>query len=175
MSFRWALTNVLHHEGGLVDHPDDPGGITNFGVSLRFLRASGIDVDGDGDIDAEDIRNLHRPDAAEIYREWFWKPAKCDEIRSELIHVKVFDMAVNMGQKQAYKLVQRALNRLGKSLTVDGIVGPNTLGAINSMTDEDFNLVEEIRHEQADFYLRLIDQKPRLAAFRKGWLRRAAS
>ena len=59
-----ALKTILCHEvgntgDGLVDDPDDPGGITKYGVSFRFLKDHGIDVDGDGDIDAEDIRGLN--------------------------------------------------------------------------------------------------------------------
>lgn len=94
-----------------------------------------------------------------------------------MISTKIFDMAVNMGQRQAYKLVQRAINSLQSSqeLVVDGLVGPSTIGAINSLEKEDFELIVHVRTEQAKFYLDLIENKPDLGSFTLGWLRRAAS
>ena len=172
--FDWALFCVLHHEGGFVDNPNDPGGATDYGVSLRFLRSVGEDIDGDGDIDVDDIKALDLDKVEELYEKHFWKPAKCDKIQSEMIAVKVFDMAVNMGSKQAWKLVQRACNTLGYSLTIDGKPGPATLASVKSLTDRDFMLVTNIRREQDRFYNSLIQSKPSLAEFRLGWRRRAA-
>lgn len=168
---------LSHHEGGFVDHSDDPGGPTNFGVSLRFLRQEGIDIDGDGDIDLDDIRAVTAAKSRDIYKEKFWIPCRCAEIRSHMVAAKVFDMAVNMGQRQAYKLVQRAVNALEykPSLIIDGLVGVKTIEAINSYEREDYVLLDAIREEQADFYETLINDKPELASFRLGWLRRAAA
>jgi lysozyme family protein len=183
-NFEWALRVVLHHEGGFVDDRDDPGGATDFGISLRFLQtvledsdddgfADG-DIDRDGDIDIDDIRSLDLTDVAKLYEKMFWKKAKCDKIISQLIAVKAFDMAVNMGQKQAWLLIQRACNTLGSSLTVDGKAGEKTLSAVNSLAKKDFMLVINIRREQDQFYQRLIAKKPSLAKFQLGWRRRAA-
>ena len=176
-NFQWAYTMLAHHEGGFVDHSNDPGGATNFGVSLRFLRQEGIDIDGDGDVDIKDIRALTAAKARDIYKEKFWIPCKCAQIRSQIIAAKVFDMAVNMGQRQAFKLVQRAVNALQyeEELYVDGLVGAKTLEAINFYEKEDYTLIEAIREEQADFYENLIHNKPELADFRLGWLRRATA
>jgi lysozyme family protein len=183
-SFEWALQNVLHHEGGFVDHSDDPGGATDFGISLRFLQgiledndedgfADG-DIDRDGDIDVDDIRSLDLDDVKKLYKDKFWKVAKCDKIKSEMIATKTFDMAVNMGPSQAWKLVQRGANSLGESLKVDGKAGAKTLAAVNSLTDRDFMLITNIRRVQDKFYESLIVKKPSLASFRLGWRRRAA-
>lgn len=175
--FQWAYTMLAHHEGGFVDHSNDPGGATNYGVSLRFLRQEGIDIDGDGDIDADDIRSITPAKSRGIYKEKFWVPCRCDQIRSTLIAAKVFDMAVNMGQRQAYRLVQRAVNALEyePSLTEDGLVGVKTIEAVNSFDRDDYILINAIREEQADFYEGLIADKPQLEDFRLGWLRRAAA
>lgn len=190
-NFDWALRCVLHHEGGFVDHSSDPGGATDFGISLRFLQtviedsdddgfADG-DLDRDGDIDIDDIRCLDLRNVEKLYREHFWKPSKADKIKSEMTAVKVFDMAVNMGARQAWKLVQRASNLTYRTtatpytpLKDDGKAGPKTLEAINSLTNRDYMLVTNIRREQDRFYEKLIAKKPSLSAFRKGWRRRAA-
>jgi len=173
-NFDWALQAVLHHEGGFVDHKDDPGGATKNGISLRFLRSIGEDIDKDGDIDVDDIRALDDDDVAGLYEKHFWKSAKCDKIKSQLVATKVFDMAVNMGSKQAWKLTQRAANTLGENLTVDGKAGPKTLASVNSLLDRDFMLLTNVRREQDKFYAALIAKKPSLQTFSLGWRRRAA-
>ena len=177
LTFQYALYCTLHHEGGFVDDPDDPGGATYRGVSLRFLRSIGEDIDGDGDVDYDDIIALTRaePDRiASIYREQFWLPNRLHELQSELIAVKAFDMCVNLGGRKAWKLIQRAARSGVEHLKVDGIVGPKTIGAVNSLASTDYRLLAMIRQQQADFYGRLIHSRPRLAKFELGWLRRAA-
>jgi lysozyme family protein len=176
-SFEYAVYIVLHHEGGFVDHKSDPGGATNFGISLRYLSGQSIvsgDFDGDGDIDAQDIAAMSRTDAKKLYKSGFWIPNKCDKIKSNLIATKVFDMAVNMGSRQAWKLTQRACGTLNVPIKADGIVGPKTLAAVNSLYSKDYSLLIVLRKIQSQFYERLIERKPELAAFRTGWQRRAA-
>ena len=175
--YAWAYTVLAHHEGGFVDHSNDPGGATNYGVSLRFLRQQGIDIDDDGDIDADDIRAITPEKSKAIYKEYFWIPSRCHEIKSEMIATKIFDMAVNMGQFQAYKLVQRAINEHAGNdvLFVDGLVGPVTIAAINERNREDFLLLMYIRNEQSEFYTLLVERSPQLMDFIVGWQRRAAA
>lgn len=91
-----AFRFVHEVEAGLVDDPKDPGGITNFGVSLRFLRGAGIDIDGDGEIDREDILKLTPEKAQAIYDAHFWKPAGCDAL-PDALSLAVYDCAVNQG------------------------------------------------------------------------------
>ena len=171
-NFMWALKKTLHHEGGFVDNPNDPGGATYRGISLRFLRAEGEDIDNDGDIDLQDIQALaDNPEAINgLYQQYFWQPNRLNEVPSELLSCKIFDMCVNMGARQAWKLVQRASGRL----VADGIVGPRTIEYLVQQTDSDFDLIKRIRAEQEKFYRALVKQKPNLGVFLKGWLRRAA-
>lgn len=174
--FDYAVDCVLHHEGGYVDHKNDPGGATNFGISLRFLQKQNIvdgDFDGDGDVDADDIRAMTREDAKNAYKKAFWIPNKINDIKSSLIATKVFDMAVNMGGRQAWKLVQRACTKLGVVLTDDGIAGPKTLSGVNSMLAKDYILLREIRKQQMEFYEGLVSKRPKLSVFALGWYRRA--
>jgi len=180
--FDEAILITLKHEGGFVNDPVDPGGATNWGVSIRFLKGAGDgdgdgwldgDIDHDGDIDIDDIKMMTEADAIRIYRTHFWDKYDYDKIVDFTVAARLFDMTVNMGAVQAGKIVQRALNNCGHNLVVDGKVGKNTFDAINC-TDSEL-LMSEIRLEHANFYLRLIEQKPALAKYKKGWLRRAAA
>jgi len=180
--FDKAILITLKHEGGFVNDPVDPGGATNWGVSIRFLKGAGDgdgdgfldgDIDHDGDIDVDDIKNMTVEQARKIYRTHFWDKYDYDKIVDFTVAARLFDMTVNMGAIQAGKIIQRAANNCGQNLVVDGKVGKNTFAAINCV-DPDM-LMAEIRNEHRDFYLRLIEQKPQFEKYRKGWLRRAAA
>jgi len=167
----------LEHEGGYVDHPNDPGGATKYGMSLRYLRRRGDllgDFDGDGDVDVHDIRAMTEPQAKHAYEIGFWGPNRLNSVKSQLLANKIFDMAVNMGSKQAWRLAQRAATRHGQELVDDGIVGRKTLAAMNALLDVDYDVLATLRELQRGFYEGIMEQKPDLRAFRLGWLRRAA-
>lgn len=190
--FAPALDFVLAHEGGFVDDPVDPGGATNWGISLAFLnRLEGAeraewDLDLDGDIDPEDIRLLDRDDAARIYQRYWWDRYEYGAIGPQMIAAKLFDLAVNMGATQAGRIVQRACCALGESLSIDGAVGPETRAAILELwpssrpwgyrPQHPSNLpaiIAAIRAEAGAFYRLLISQKPERRKYETGWLRRA--
>lgn len=181
--FDKAILTVLSHEGGFVDDPVDPGGATNWGISLRFLKSAGDlnndgildgDIDGDGDVDYDDIKKMTRRQAIDIYKLHFWDKYKYDTIVDYSIAERTFDMCVNMGSSQAAKLVQRALQECGhKHIVDDGILGNLSFTAINA-TDPS-KLLKEIRLQHVLFYLNLIAQKPQFEKYKKGWLRRACS
>jgi lysozyme family protein len=190
--FASAVEVVFDHEGGLADNPNDPGGITNFGISLRWaqrqMAEAGdfvldlFDTDGDNDIDADDIRNMPRASAKAAYLKFFWKPNGYGRIENNAIACKVFDMAVNMGSRQANRLVQRACRAAeGVEIADDGILGRISIAQINHA--EPNALLAATRSEQAGFYRALILRNNALRkhgidvhnfeVFKKGWLRRA--
>ena len=181
--FDKAILITLKHEGGFVNDPVDPGGATNWGMSIRFLTNDAGDADGDGfldgdidkdgDIDVDDIKNMTVEEARKLYRIYFWDKYDYDNIVDFVVAARVFDMTVNMGPKQTGKIVQRALNNCGQNVGVDGAIGKNTFAAINC-TDPEM-LMAEIRQEHAQFYINLIAAKPQFEKYRKGWLRRAAA
>lgn len=104
--FAKAHSFTARWEGGFTDHPADPGGVTNHGVSLRFLRGQKEDIDGDGDIDGDDVRALGAEDAARIMRREFWDPMKLDEVKP-LCATVLYDAAVNMGAGCARRMAQK--------------------------------------------------------------------
>jgi lysozyme family protein len=169
--FDKAIKVILKNEGGLVNNPNDPGGLTNFGITLTFIRNHDIDVNGDGVIDENDIIDMTEEQATDIYQKYIWAPGNFDEINDYWVATKVFDMSVNMGEHRAGILTQSAANSLGAKLVADGALGPKSFEAINSFDPVDF--LAELKKEQAGFYQRLVQKKPQLAEFLKGWLRRA--
>jgi lysozyme family protein len=176
-NFSRAIPHILEHEGGFVNHKNDPGGATNYGVSLRYLTKRGDllgDFDGDGDVDIDDILAMTEEHARAVYRAGFWDPNKLDQVKSQLVAGKIFDMCVNMGSKQAWKIAQRAAGALGQVLIDDGVVGQNTLRGINALDHFDYDLVIKIRELQKAFYTGIMRRKPKLQSFALGWYRRAA-
>lgn len=179
-SFEKAIPIILKHEGGFVNHSSDPGGATNYGISLRFLRGLPIidaDLNGDGNVDIEDIKNMTAEQAIKLYKKYFWDTNKYQNINDDTIATKIFDMTVNMGAKRSHMITQTALNKcFGMKLTVDGILGPATISVINAIEDDNEQIVlTTICQEQFAFYLRLVEQKPELKVFINGWKRRAFS
>lgn len=123
-------------EKGYVNHPNDPGGATYNSVSLRFLKQTGIDINGDGRIDIQDILTLYRNrDQARvdgIFYKAFWRDPGLERFNSAHIQTALYDANVNVGRTQAAKFLQRGLNSVaGNSLAVDGIIGPKTLACAN--------------------------------------------
>lgn len=120
-NFDRALSHVLKYEGGYSDHPEDPGGATNFGITIGVLREyRGTSVT------KQDVRSLSLAEAAKIYRARYWNAASCDHLPAG-IDVAVFDCAVNQGVGRAARFLQAAA-RVG----TDGVIGPQTLKAVNN-------------------------------------------
>ena len=154
-AFEQAFEYTMGFEGWseTTNDPDDPGGLTKFGVS----KTNHPNVD---------VANLTLDGAKAIYRKGYWDAIKGDQIASGRVAIKFFDMAVNMGTKRATKMVQEALGDMGRSVAVDGVMGPKTLEALNGV-DDDVLFVFLVPLLEA-FYRGL--GKPK---YIKGWLRRA--
>lgn len=158
---------ILEHEGGFNNHPADPGGATNYGVSLLFLKDVSLidgDIDHDGDIDKDDIIALTIEDSEKIYKKFFWDPLHLEGIESELLQLHLFDHGVNAGTKTAVKLLQRVLG-----IVDDGSIGPVTTRITNRYIGD---IVEKYKTARQNYYLQLVDKNPKLGVFKKGWLNR---
>lgn len=179
-----ALAFMLPHEGvswtptgivtatGFADDPADPGGVTNWGVSLRFAQSVGgaLDVNHDGVIDRRDIVGMTLADAIQAYRIRFWEPGGYAELPG-LIGRKLFDLAVNTGPAQAHRIAQRAARAAGRPLVEDGVLGPVSRAALNACAPGE--LFAALRSEAAGFYRGLVLRNAALARFETGWLNRA--
>lgn len=171
--FSEALAVVLKHEGVFSDDPADKGGATRWGISLRFLQAESIDIDGDGDSDMQDILALTKNDANKIYLQKFWNRNGYDRILDKNIAIKMMDMAVNTGSNRAHKILKKAINRvIYEPIAVDKTLDDETIQIVNLV--EPSLLLKALRKEQAQFYLDIIKITPSYKKFEKGWLARSA-
>ncbi len=153
VTFDTAFERLIGHEGGYVDHPDDPGGETNWGITLRTAREAGY---------TGSMRELTRAQAKEIYRTAYWGRARCDEYDGA-IAFQVFDAAVNHGIGNAIRFLQRAAG-----VADDGAVGPVTMAAIKAMTVTD--VLARFNAARLTFYTNLTTWP----SFGRGWARRIA-
>ena len=152
-NFEEIIKQVLKHEGGYVNDPKDLGGETKYGVTKRFYP----DVD---------IKNLTIEQATEIYRKDYWDKNRVESLPQELWYI-FFDMCINMGRGTAVKILQRAANSRGRNISVDGGMGPATIGALGGVE------VERVRAYRVKYYSDLVTKKPEQDKFYFGWFRRA--
>lgn len=175
--FDSCLEYVLPHEGEYSDHPSDPGGATNQGISLRFLQ--GVDKDTlkrigiTGALNKKTIQDLTDEQIKSLYYTEFWVKAPFDKIMNGMIAQYIFDMSVHHGLEQAVKNTQRACcsaQKMKNYVKDDALFGKLTLQAINQAS---FMLIPAMISERTGFMRRLVAVKPELAVFLDGWLTRA--
>lgn len=156
---------ILSFEGGFVNHPADPGGATNRGVTIATWRQVGYDKDGDGDIDVDDLRLITEADAVgRVMKPHYWDRWKADRIGSQSLANILVDWVWGSGA-QGIKIPQQMLG-----VTADGIVGEKTLAALNAQNPRIF--FDRVKARRVAFIESLCARKPSLKVFRAGWLRR---
>jgi len=155
-NFDDCLKHLLVHEGGFVNHPKDPGGMTNLGVTAKvWAEWVGHDVN------EKIMRELTPTDVAPLYKRKYWDACRADELVSGLDYC-VFDCAVNSGPGRAIKFLQSCVG-----VTADGGFGPATMGAVNKFQDTK-KLIEDYSNERLEFLMSL----PTFDTFGRGWSRR---
>lgn len=156
-NFEAALKAILHHEGGYVNHPADPGGMTNLGVTKRVWEEwVGHEVD------EKTMRNLTPEIVGPMYKVKYWDKIKGDELPTGVDYV-VFDAAVNSGPGRAAKWLQACVG-----VEPDGGIGPKTLAAVAAVDAS--QLVEDYAKRRLSFLMDLQTWD----TFGKGWGRRVA-
>ena len=170
---------IISREGGYVNDPDDPGGPTKYGVTLATARQHNLDKNGDGRVTAEDVKRLTTDDAEQIFIHSYFRKPKIDKLPKAL-HATVFDMQVNAGAN-AIKILQRLLASFDQTVSVDGALGPQSIGAVKEAHKAAGALfVDAYGIARRNYYLALGDAKPGLRKFARtraggkgGWIIRA--
>ena len=154
-NFDKCLEMLLHHEGGYVNHPSDPGGMTNLGVTKRVY-----DEWIGRESTEQEMRDLKPEDVAPIYRKNYWSRLRLDDVGSG-IDWALMDFCVNSGPSRPAKALQRAVGAVA-----DGAIGPKTLQLV-AEKDPKF-VIDYIYTVRQAFYesLRTFD------TFGRGWTRR---
>ena len=154
-NYQHCLEMILHHEGGYVNHPKDPGGETNLGVTKRVYEEWG---------GTKDMKDLTVEDVAPIYEKNYWGRVKGDDLPNGL-DLCVFDFAVNAGPGRAAKFLQSMIGT-----TVDGGIGPNTLKSLELFVEnEGLNYAIEVYQTKRQGYYESLST---FETFGRGWTRR---
>lgn len=170
---------IVAREGGYVNDPDDPGGATNYGVTIHTMRRLGLDLDQDGDVDAQDVRRLSKAEAEDIFvRDYFRRPRI--HALPKMIQASVFDMYVNAGAN-AVKILQRLLQDMGHAITADGVIGPQTIeAAAHAARAAPKHFADAYGIARRNYYYTLADRRPTSRKYARrrdggkgGWIRRA--
>jgi len=154
-NYKKCLETILHHEGGYVNHPKDPGGETNLGVTKRVYEEHG---------GTKDMKELTVEDVAPIYKKGYWDKMKGDDLPSGL-DLCVFDFGVNAGPGRSAKYLQTMIGTVA-----DGGIGPNTLKCLDEYIEENGleATITEFQSRRQDYY----ESLSTFETFGRGWTRR---
>lgn len=152
-NFRHCLDLVLQSEGGWVNHPSDPGGETNLGVTKRVWEEwVGHPV--------ESLKKLTKDDVAPLYEQKYWRPCY-GEVLPRGLDLVVFSMGINAGAGRSVKLLQSSIG-----CVPDGVIGPRTRGLISESNIA--NLIAKFSESRREYYRSLKN----FPIFGRGWLAR---
>lgn len=176
---REIAVRIVAREGGYVNDPDDPGGATNFGVTIHTMRRLGLDLNGDGEVGVSDVRALTGEKAVDIFVSHFFVRPRIAEMPG-VLQASLFDMYVNAGSN-AVKILQRMLRDMGFSVSVDGAIGPQTLEAVHSAaTPDGLALRDAYGVARRNYYFRIGDGRVASRKYARtraggkgGWIKRA--
>lgn len=157
------IEEIIAKEGGFSNHPADPGGPTNFGITIRTLskwRGHPVTID--------DVRNMTVEEAKEIYNSEYVTGPGFDKIPDSMLKSNLIDFGVNSGPKTAVMNLQTLLG-----VKADGVLGPKTLAAVEQVNLKDLN--NELTKRRVLTYARIVQNSPKKLVFLYGWLKRALS
>lgn len=183
--FQEDLAWTLVHEGGISNHPADPGRFTFKGIAeakhadktefwkrVRYLKAQGVT---DQKLLADIELNRY---VGDIYWKDYYEPLGCPEMKTPTLRRKVFDTAVNVGRRRCARWIQRTLNLCDRGsekvgLVLDGGIGPATLKVLNGYAKEDEFLTKQVTGFQMSHYQGISEKTSRFEVFIRGWTNRA--
>lgn len=178
-SVKSLAKEIVAREGGFVNDPADPGGATNFGVTIHTMRRLGIDLTGDGQVDVADVRRLTADQAVEIFIEHYFRRPGISAL-PEALQASVFDMFVNAGSN-AIRVLQRLLTDMGFPCSADGAIGPQTIKAAQAAAEKAAPYLSDAYGiARRNYYYALADSRPASRRFARrrdggkgGWILRA--
>lgn len=158
--FLKCLKIVLKNEGGYINHPNDPGGETNMGITHyvydKYRKQRNLPL--------QSVKLITANEVYDIYYSTYWNPMDLEDIENEDLILQVFDFGVNAGIRTSIKLLQRIIG-----VTDDGYIGKITLARIKSYEGD---LLAKFIARRKIFYMNLAAKKPELEVFLNGWLSR---
>jgi lysozyme family protein len=167
------IDELIRKEGGYVNHPNDRGGPTNWGITEQVARAWGY---------RGDMKTLPRQTAVEIYKSRYWVQPKFDQVNrlSPAIAEELLDTGVNMGPGVASRFLQRALNTLNvqesrfPDISVDGAIGQMTLNALDTFLkwrgkDAETVMLRMLNAQQSVRYMEIAERDKKQESFQFGW------
>ncbi|WP_103171385.1 holin-associated N-acetylmuramidase [Paracoccus sp. SY] len=174
-----VAAQIVAREGGYVNDPDDPGGATNYGVTVGTMKSLGLDLNKDGRVDATDVKVLTRAQAQQIFVEHYFRRPRLAEL-PPAVQSSVFDMYVNAGTN-AVKILQRLVARMGFAATADGVIGPQTIAAAHdAAAAAPDHFADAYGIARRNYYYSLADQRPASRKYARskaggkgGWITRA--
>jgi lysozyme family protein len=174
-----VAAQIVAREGGYVNDPDDPGGATNYGVTIGTMKSLGLDLNKDGRVDANDVKMLTRAQAQQIFVEHYFRRPRLAEL-PPAVQASVFDMYVNAGAN-AVKILQRLVARMGFAASADGVIGPRTLAAAHdAAAAAPDHFADAYGIARRNYYYSLADQRPASRKYARsksggkgGWITRA--
>lgn len=157
---------LFGHEGGFVDDPVDRGGATKYVVTIATWRRYARPLFGIEPRVAT-LRRITPAMASEIFRVSYWEPSRSDQLNDIELARLHSDTAYLAGSGNAARILQRAINRAGGSVSVDGAIGPMTLAAANTLDRS--TLYAAYKEEHWAHHERDIGKNPQQSRFRNGW------
>lgn len=174
-----VAAQIVAREGGYVNDPEDPGGATNYGVTIGTMKSLGLDLNKDRRVDATDVRMLTRAQAQQIFVEHYFRRPRLSDL-PPAVQASVFDMYVNAGTN-AVKILQRLVARMGFSATADGVIGPQIVAAAHdAAAAAPDHFADAYGIARRNYYYSLADQRPASRKYARsksggkgGWITRA--
>lgn len=165
-TFELAFELLLADEGGFINDPDDPGGVTNYGITQKtyesFLKIS---------VSIDDMKNMPIDDAKEIYLTQYWNPLCLHSVEKASIAVCIFNSGVLYGVGTAANIAQRSLQNLGVNVRVDSLMGQATTSQLNAVDEQEYlRMYHKLLLARIET---LIFNNAKLEKYRRGWSNRA--
>lgn len=170
-NFDQFFPTLLKHEGGFVDNPNDPGGATNKGITLRTFQNFADHLLGI-EPSLKNLEALTDDQAKAIYKAQYWDKIRADQFPSYNLAVFTFDFYVNAGGN-GVKVLQQTLKDLGQNVDVDGVIGSGTVKSVCSVDIQ--ALYKGYKEGRRAYYKGLAEKNPKFNTFLKGWLARVDS